>query len=152
MTVRVIALGSLMSRDDGAALIAARALEQDAAVELIAAGRPGPGLLDLLLPERPTVLMDVVRRGAVPGRVLELELDVLAGAGIAGDGLSSHGLGVADAFRLAVALDRVIPPGRFVGIGGLRFDPGDELSPDVRAGIGSLVSAARAAVRDLEEE
>lgn len=149
MTVRVIALGSSMSRDDGAALVAARALEGDEGVEVILAGRPGPGLLDLFVADRPTLLLDVVRRGARAGELVELELAALRAAALRPEALSSHGLGVASALRLGAALGRALPPGCFVGIGGARFDPGDVLTPDVAAGIGAMVRAARAAIARL---
>ena len=65
--IRVIGLGSEMARDDGAALEAARRLSSDVDVEVLLAGRPGAGLLDLFDARRPTVLLDVVRTGAPPG-------------------------------------------------------------------------------------
>ncbi|MEZ4340248.1 MAG: hydrogenase maturation protease [Sandaracinaceae bacterium] len=148
--VRVIALGSLMGRDDGAALVAARALEGDPSAEVILAGRPGPGLLDLLVPDRPAVVLDVIRRGAAPGRIVELDLAGLSDAAVMGDTLSSHGLGVASALRLGAALGRALPVGRFVGIGGVRFDPGDALTPDVAAGVEAMVAAARRAIAALD--
>ncbi len=151
MTVRVIALGSVMSRDDGAALAAGRVLQGDADAEVILAGRPGPGLLDLLDPDRPTVILDVVREGALAGRVVELDLAALAGAAVARDTRSTHGLGVASALRLGAALGRALPVGRFVGIGGARFDPGEALTPDVTAGIDAMVAAARRAIAELKE-
>lgn len=150
--VRVIALGSLMGRDDGAALVAARAVEGDPGVEVFFAGRPGPGLLDLLVPDRPALVLDVIRRGAAPGRIVELDLAALVDAAVAGDTLSSHGLGVANALRLGAALGRALPEGRFVGIGGVRFDPGDALTPDVAAGIEAMVTAARGAIAELAKK
>lgn len=147
MTVRVIALGSPMNRDDGAAMRAARALEGEA--EVVLAGRPGPGLLDLLAPTTPTLLLDVVRRGLDPGSLIELDLAELASASVDDGAVSSHGLGPAQAFRLAEALGRELPPGCFLGIGGARFDPGDGLSPEVEAGLDALIEAARGAIAKL---
>jgi hydrogenase maturation protease len=146
--LRVIALGSAMNSDDAAALVAGDRL-RDRGLEIVAAGRPGAGLLELLEPSRPTLILDVVRRGAAPGAVVELPLAELAGAAVAGDGVSSHGLGPADALRLARALGRPLPPGVFLGIGGARFAPGSELSPEVAAGIEALVGAALRAVERL---
>ncbi len=153
MTVRVIALGNAMARDDGAAIAAASKLEDatEGQVELLIAGRPGPGLLDLLDPDRPTVLMDVVRRGAAPGALVELGLGELATATIDGKPISSHGMGVAQAFRLAIALGRTLPRGRFVGIGGRDFEPGEAPSAEVARAIDDLVAAARRAISELEE-
>ncbi|MBX3275699.1 MAG: hydrogenase maturation protease [Sandaracinaceae bacterium] len=151
MSVRVIALGSAMSRDDGAALAAARALEGEPGATIVLAGRPGPGLLDLLAPGAPVVLLDAVRGGAAPGEIVELSLDALARAAVANDAVSSHGLGVASALRLGIALGRALPPGRFVGIGGARFEPGEALSPEVAAALPRMIEAARAAVAALRE-
>ena len=147
--VRVIALGSPMARDDGAALRAGeRLLEEGVDAEVVLAGRPGPGLLELLEPEVPTVLLDVVR-GPAPGSVVELGLDEVVGASLAGGALSSHGLGVAEAFRLAEALGRTLPPGRFLGLAGAEFGPGEAPEPAVAAGIEELVAAARDAIEAL---
>ncbi|HJL18932.1 MAG TPA: hydrogenase maturation protease [Sandaracinaceae bacterium LLY-WYZ-13_1] len=149
--VRVIALGNELAGDDGAALIAARRLAERApGLEVLAPGRPGPGLLELLDPDRPTVLMDVVRQGVAAGAILELPLDELATAAIDAERVSSHGLGVARALRLAEALDRPLPRGIFVGLGGRRFEPGPRMDPDVEEAIDDLVEAARAAAEALD--
>jgi hydrogenase maturation protease len=148
--VRVIALGSEMARDDGAALLAAERLTGRPGVEVVAVGRPGPGLLDLLDPTLPTLLMDVVRRGAEPGALVELRLHDLTSAAIGGEVLSSHDMGVAEALRLAGALGRSLPDGRFLGIGGRDFAPGDEPSAKVSAGIDDLVAAAERIIAELD--
>ncbi|GAB5545613.1 MAG: hypothetical protein SangKO_053730 [Sandaracinaceae bacterium] len=147
--IRVIGLGSEMARDDGAALEAARRLSSDVDVEVLLAGRPGAGLLDLFDARRPTVLLDVVRTGAPPGAIVELPLADLTHATIDGKPLSSHGLGVAQSLRLAEALGRELPIGIFLGIGGARFDPGDALTPEVEARVDDLVAAARGAIAAL---
>jgi len=149
--VRVIALGSEMARDDGAALAAAARLTPDPHVDVVLAGRPGAGLLDLLEPDVPTLVLDVVRQGATPGGVLRLRLEELATATLDGKPISSHGLGVAQAFRLAEALDRPLPRGLFLGIGGQSFEPGDEPTPEVARGVGDLVTAAERAIAELWE-
>lgn len=141
-SVRILALGNAFASDDGAALVAAEQLRDSG--EVIAAGRPGVGLLDLLDPERPTLVMDVVRRGARAGALVRLELDALTDASIDGKPVSSHGLGVAQTLRLARSLGRSLPSGVFFGIGGVCFDPGDALSPEVAAGVDHLVREARA--------
>ena len=148
-TVRVIALGHELASDDGAALLAARRLKGEPGVELVLAGRPGAGLLDLLDPDVPTVLLDVVRLGAAAGSLVELRIEDLAMASIDAKPLSSHGFGAAEAFKLAAALDRRLPPGIFLGIGGRRFEPGTALDPEVEAGIDDLVTATRAAIEAL---
>lgn len=149
MTVRVIALGNRMAGDDGAALVVAERLAGEPDVDLRLAGRPGTGLLDLLDPAVPTLVLDVVRRGAAPGALVELRLDELVRASVEGQSLSSHDLGVADAFRLAEALDRELPDGLFLGMGGETFDPGTELTPHVARRLPDYEIAARAAISAL---
>lgn len=148
--VRIIALGSEMGCDDAAAIRAAERLASEGA-DVLVAGRPGPGLVDLIEPDVPIVLLDVVRRGARPGEIVELSLDALAHRGIGGDGVSSHGLGPADALRLAKALGRALPRGTFVGIGGGELGPGDALSDAVAARLDDFVSAARRAAAALAQ-
>jgi hydrogenase maturation protease len=147
--VRVIALGNEMARDDGAALLAAARLEAGPDVDVVVAGRPGPGLLDLLDPAMPTLLMDVVRQGAEPGALVELGLDELVHAAVDGEPISSHGMGVVQAFRLARALGRALPLGCFLGIGGRDFGPGEKPTAEVAAAIDDLVTAAERAIADL---
>lgn len=149
MTVRVIALGNRMACDDGAALVVAERLADEPGVDLRIAGRPGTGLLDLLDPAVPTLLLDVVRHGAAPGVLVELRLAELVRASVEGQSLSSHDLGVAEAFRLAEALGRELPSGLFLGMGGEVFEPGDALSHHVARRLPDYEIAARAAIAAL---
>ncbi|MGF1468991.1 MAG: hydrogenase maturation protease [Sandaracinaceae bacterium] len=144
-----IALGNPLARDDGAALAAAEALDGEPSVDVIRAGRPGPGLLELLEPPVPTLLLDVVRRGVAPGSMVDLRLHALLSHAAPGLAVSSHGFGAASALRLGAALGRELPPGRFLGIGGADFAPGEGLSPDVARGLGAFVDAARRALAEL---
>ena len=151
--VRVVALGNAAAGDDGAALLALRRLDLDLFrdVELIEAGRPGPGLLDLLDPTIPTILLDVVRARAAPGDVVEVPLGQLAEVAIDDASVSSHGLGVAHAMRLARALGRPLPRGMLIGIEGQRFEPGAGLSGAVSLGMDGFVEAIGAAIAAMCE-
>jgi len=149
VTVCVIALGNRMASDDGAALRVAERLADEPDVDLRLAGRPGAGLLDLLDASVPTLLLDVVRHGAAPGVLVELRLSELVTATIEGQSLSSHDLGVAEAFRLAEALGRELPAGLFLGMGGGAFGPGDSLSHHVERRLPDYEIAARAAIAAL---
>jgi len=154
LRVRVIALGSPHGGDDEAALRFAAKLAKECAqradgapaFEVISAGRPGPGLVDLLDVARPVVLLDVVRSGAPPGTLHELPLAALVDAALAHGQVSSHGFGPAEALRLAAALGRQLPCGAFVGIEGEAFELGAPLSPPVAASMGRFAAAARAAI------
>ena len=145
--MRIIALGNPDAGDDAAAIEAARRLETD--YRVVIAGRPGAGLLDLLDGAGPTVLVDVTRTSQPSGQIIELPLATLADAAIAEPQLSSHGFGPSEALRLGQALGRAVPPGRFVGIEGERFEVGQPLSPAVSAALDDLVAAIRAAAAEL---
>jgi len=149
--VTVIALGSRTLCDDEAALLAAEQLGEllGEGARIVLAGRPGPGLIDLLDPRVPTVVLDVVSAGVAAGEVLRIPLADLCGAAVAGHPLSSHGFGPAEAFALAQSLGRALPPGVFLGIEGHRLTPGTGLDPAVRDAIPDLVEATAAAVREL---
>jgi hydrogenase maturation protease len=145
---RVIALGNDAAGDDGAALAAARALAEGG-VEVVLAGRPGVGLIDLLEACEKVVLLDVVRTGAAPGTIVVMPLDELTARAVARGSTSTHDLGPAEAIRLAEALGRPLPRGIFAGIEGACFTAGAPLSEAVRAGVPALVDAARHAVEAL---
>lgn len=154
--VRIIALGNESAGDDAAALEAARRVDAHVAargeredIELVLAGRPGAGLLELLHAEVPTVLVDVTRSGASPGTIFDLALDDLTGAITGERHFSSHGFGPGEALRLGKALDRRLPHGRFVGIEGTRFDAGAALSPAVAGAMEALVTAVLRAAHGL---
>src|SRR5690606_29930488 len=109
--VRVLALGNPMASDDGAAIEAAQRVAPRPGVEIVIAGRPGAGLLDLLDPDVPLVLVDVVRMGGKIGSVVELPLAEVQRASVDGKPISSHGFGPAQALALAEALGRPLPRG-----------------------------------------
>ncbi|MEZ4451290.1 MAG: hydrogenase maturation protease [Nannocystaceae bacterium] len=149
--VRVIALGSPHGGDDEAALRAAAALAAGSggAFEVTIAGRPGVGLVDLLAGDAPVLLLDVVRSGARPGAVVDVSLTSLVDRSLPLDPVSSHGFGPAEALRLACALGRPTPRGRFVGVEGQRFEVGAPLSPEVEASLPEMIAAARQAISAL---
>lgn len=159
--VRVIALGSPHGGDDELMLTIADGLvgiELIELVELVMAGRPGAGLVELICEEigggeGPAVLiLDVIRSGAAPGTIHELELSELLERSVALEPVSSHGFGPAEALRLAAALGRTLPRGRLLGIEGERFTIGAEPSPAVAAALPELDRRVRAAIDQLHAE
>lgn len=146
--IRVIALGSPHGGDDEVALTLAQALGGDD-IELVLAGRPGAGLLELLDTTSPVLLLDVVRSGAAAGAIVELSLAELRERTLAREQVSSHGFGPAEALRLAAALGRELPRGRFLGIEGASFELGAEPCPEVRANLPELERRARAVIHEL---
>lgn len=147
MKARVVALGHRFAADDAAALQVGERLAAEGA-EVVLAGRPGVGLLDLL--DRPTVLLDVVRRGTRPGELVELPLRMLADASLRESSVSSHDLGLAATLELGAALGRPLPPGVFLGVGGARFEPSNTLSPEVERALDAFTRAAREALARWE--
>lgn len=148
---RVIALGSPHGGDDEVALMVARTLA-DTNVELILAGRPGAGLVDLLDTDSPILLLDVVRSGAPPGTIFELSLTELRERALTSEPISSHGFGPAEALRLAAALGRPLPRGRFLGIEGRSFELGAAPSPQVSARLREFKDRARVAIAELTKQ
>lgn len=143
MKPRLIALGHPHRGDDGAALKAAAQVQG----EVLLAGRPGAGLLELL--DRPVILCDVVCSGRPPGSIVRMPLSSVAGASLREARSSSHGLGPADALALALALGRELPEGDFVGIEGQDFTAGAGLSAEVEAALPAFVAALQDALERL---
>ncbi len=145
--VRVIVLGNPHASDDGAALRAAASVR---GAQVVAAGRPGTGLLELLSGDEPVVLVDVTRSGARPGTIHRLALSDLADASLAATTVSSHGFGPAQALQLGKVLGRELPAGTFIGVEGAHFDPGDELTAEVADALPALVDAIEAAIAEVD--
>jgi hydrogenase maturation protease len=158
--VRVIALGSPHGGDDEVMLTIADGLVGVVGVELLIAGRPGAGLLDLLGESEgegegeaaPVLILDVVRSGAAAGTIHEFELGKLLEHSVALEPVSSHGFGPAEALRLAAALGRTLPRGRLLGIEGERFTIGAEPSPAVAAALPELDRRVWAAITQLHAD
>ncbi len=139
--MRVVALGNPDRGDDGAALLVASRLQEE--VPVVLAGRPGPGLLDLLPHDEPCLLLDVTWSGSPPGTLHRIPLDRLSPATLPDLRVSSHGFGPGEALALARALGRSLPSGLFLGIEGEGYGFGEGLSEAVRGALPSMVSAAR---------
>lgn len=154
--VRLIALGSRTACDDEAGLLAAQQVgdSRDAvdSIDVVLAGRPGPGLVDLLDPDRATVIVDAIQAGLAPGEVVCIPLAELPDAAVAGHPLTSHGLGPAEALRLAQTLGRALPRGTFVGIQAAHHRPGQGLSPEIERALPELVRTLGLAIDALKED
>jgi hydrogenase maturation protease len=97
-------------------------------------------LLDLWEGRGRVYLVDAVRSGGVPGswrRVL-VQAEPLPSS-LAGT--STHGLSVASAVALGQTLGRMPEQLVVYGIEADRFDPGTDLSPEVRAGVERVAHA-----------
>ncbi len=145
----IVALGNPDRGDDGAVLRVAARFQGEAPVVL--AGRPGASLLDLLSPERDTILLDVVRSGSTPGTLHRIPLSELDPDLLPDLRVSSHGFGPGEAIALARALGRPLPGGVFLGIEGEHFEPGRDLSPAVRQALPRLEEAVREMLAAMRE-
>jgi hydrogenase maturation protease len=147
--VVVIGVGNEFRRDDGAGPAVVTSLR----------GRVPPGVELLLTDGEPTRLIEAWTGAALvvvvdavladpprPGRVHRFVLDrPLAGTTRTA---SSHGFGLDDAVRLALALDRM--PGRLVvhAIEADDLSQGQGLTPVVAAAVGDVARAVLSDIRD----
>ncbi|MCG8381587.1 MAG: hydrogenase maturation protease [Gammaproteobacteria bacterium] len=141
--MKIIALGNRNAGDDGAAIAAAEQLTLDATPppEIIFAGRPGTGLLDLLDGNEPVILLDVVQGSGKPGTITTLSLSKLTQRLASSPQTSSHGFGPTEVLSLAQALGRTLPDGYFVGIEGEQFQTGDVFSASIQHTLPQYVSS-----------
>lgn len=151
--MKVIAVGNPFCGDDGvgAAVLAALAAASPAAtgradlVDLVDLGTDALALLEHLEPATPCVVVDAARMGLAPGAVAAFRPGE-ARLRIRGDGLSLHGLGLADAFELAGQLGRMPDDLLVVGVEPASVTPGTELSDAVAAAVPRVVGLIQAEV------
>ena len=86
----------------------------------------------------PCIVVDAAV-GVPPGEVVTVPLADIAARRGGGAPRSSHALAPDQVIALAATLRGAPPDGVFVGIGGVDFDLGADLSPAVRAGLPRLV-------------
>jgi len=147
--VVVIGVGNEFRRDDGAgpAVVASLRGRVPPGVELLLADGEPTRLIEAWTGAALAVVVDAVLANPPrPGRVHRFVLDrPLAGTTRTA---SSHGFGLDDAVRLALALDRM--PGRLVvhAIEADDLSQGQGLTPLVAAAVGDL---ARAVLGDLPD-
>jgi hydrogenase maturation protease len=138
--VAIIGIGSPFG-DDAAGLEVARRLvrEKIPGVEVIAADRPGAGLVELLDGREAVILVDAARSpGGRAGTVHDLEL---RGFSTGPGPVSSHAFGVAEALALAARLGRLPPHLRLLAIEiGRRGRSTAGFSPAVERAIGKVVA------------
>lgn len=147
--MRIIALGNNVAGDDGAALLAAKAIEASCKADIVFAGRPGAELLDLLEVDEAVILLDVVAGTGQPGKIVKLSFNDLLDNLCPGKQLSSHGFGPTETLQLGQALGRPLPEGCFIGIEGQNFAPGDALSAAVSEAMDSYVDCVRRAISEF---
>ena len=141
--VVVIGVGNEFRRDDGAGPAVIGRLQDLAppGVRLVITDGEPTRLIEAWTGADLAVVIDAVRaRPPHPGKIHRLVLD-RPGAGGTGRTASSHGLGLDDAVRLALALDMM--PGRLI-VHAIEADDltlGPGLTPPVAAAIDAVISA-----------
>lgn len=147
--MKVIAVGNAFCGDDGvgaavlAELSGAAAAGRD--LELVDLGTDALALVEHLDPDVRTVVVDAARMGREPGAVVWFHPEDVD-LHIRGDGLSVHGLGLAEAFGLAGQLGRMPAELLVIGVEPARVGIGQELSDEVAAAVPHVVSLIKAEV------
>jgi hydrogenase maturation protease len=152
--VKVFAVGNTFCGDDGlgAAVLATLRGESPPAadrsvdgLQLIDLGTDALALIDELEPGGHCVVVDAARMGLEPGQVAAFTPDQ-ARLRIRGDGLSLHGLGLAEAFALAEKLGRLPARTLVIGVEPAQVVPGTGLSDAAAAAVPRVVEIIRAEV------
>lgn len=138
-SIRVLACGAIDRGDDGAAVRAVRALTRRAreGAQIDEVGYLSPELLIGDSPELPRLVLDCVA-GLPGGEIVDLPLAELPALEARMRTTSTHALAPGAAVAIAALLGAVCPGDRFLGIGGERFEVGDDLSPAVSAQLVAL--------------
>jgi len=147
--VVVIGVGNEFRRDDGVgpAVVSSLCGRVPPGVELVLTDGEPTRLIEAWTGAALAVVVDAVRADpSRPGRIYRFVLDrPLAGTNRTA---SSHGFGLDDAVRLALALDRM--PGRLVvhAIEAADLSQGTGLTPLVAAAVGDVGRAVLTDIRD----
>src|SRR5512137_2226932 len=141
--ILVLGLGNLLQADDGVGCRVIEALagrKLPPGVEVMDAGTPGVGLINLLEGRQRAIIIDAAEMGRQPGEVVRFRSEdvVLTGST---ERFSLHRTAVADALALARALNLPLPEIVFFGVQPGLIGWRDALSPEVAAAVPGLVAA-----------
>jgi hydrogenase maturation protease len=149
--VAVLICGERLRGDDGVAVLAASLLPYDVAA-LASITEVGQLSVEALLAAASDAAVIVVDSavGVAPGRVVVLPLSALA-SGSGGDvaPASTHAMPARQVLMLAAELRGAPIGGIFIGLGGMAFGLGEELSPAVAAGLPEFAAAIESEIRRL---
>ncbi len=139
--MRIICCGNPERGDDGAGALVARRL-RDLGIEAETRTGEASELLEAWKGADHVVVVDAVETGAPAGTVWQWDgrqASFPARPSKARPSTSTHGLGLAEAITLARVLDRLPERLRVYGIEGRRFEPGTEVSPEVKLAVEEVV-------------
>ena len=148
--IRVLVCGEPLRGDDGAAVLAAAGLtaEARALAEVFEVGQLSlVALLDV--PEGAAVIVADAAVGVAPGETVIVPLSEIVQRVSGTAPASSHSLPPDQVLAIAGEMRGAPFSGVFVGIGGVEFGFGEELSPPVAAGLPALTAAIEAEIRRL---
>jgi hydrogenase maturation protease len=134
--MRIICCGNPERGDDGAGALVARRL-RDIGIEAETRTGEASELLEAWRGADHVVVVDAVETGAPAGTVWMW--DGRQANFPARESTSTHGLGLAEAITLARVLDRLPERLGVYGIEGRRFEPGSEVSPEVKLAVEEVV-------------
>lgn len=146
--MKVIAVGNAFCGDDGvgAAVLAELAAGPAVAgLDLIDLGTDALALIDVLEPGQRHIVIDAARMDREPGAVVAFRPRE-ARLRIRSDGLSLHGLGLAEAFGLAEKLGRLPDDVLVIGVEPAQMAIGSGLSDAAAAAVPRVVSLIQAEV------
>ena len=145
--VLVLGLGNPLQADDGVGCRVIEALEGaltgselPPGVEIMDAGTPGVGLINLLEGRQRAIIVDAAEMGCQPGEVVRFRPEDVTLTGSTAR-FSLHRTAVADALALARALNLPLPEIVIFGVQPGAIGWRDELSPEVAAAVPGLVAA-----------
>ncbi len=146
----ILGLGNLLQCDDGVGCRVAQELEQRTLpddVEVLDAGTPGIGLLNLIQDRQRVIIIDAAEMGLQPGEFKRFGADQVQLTGSA-QRISLHRTGIVDTLALAQELKIELPQIVFFGVQPTQIDWQDGLSPLVQAAIPNIVGAILKEVSD----
>jgi hydrogenase maturation protease len=146
--VLILGLGNPLQRDDGVGCRVIEELERRSlppGVEVLDAGTPGIGLLNLLEGRQRVLIVDAAEMGRQPGEFVRFAADEVTLTGST-ERFSLHRTAVADALALAHALALPLPEIVFFGVQPAQIGWGEGLSPEVEAAVSRVVEALLVAV------
>jgi len=142
--MRIICCGNPDRGDDGVAALVAERLG-DFGVEAEIRSGEALDLIEAWGGSDDVVIVDVVETGASLGTVRLW--DSRKASFPADESVSTHGLGVSAAIRMAGVLGRLPKQLQLYGIEGRRFEHGTEVSPELKSAVEHVVQQINAARR-----
>ena len=139
----VLGLGNLLQCDDGVGCRVAQELEQRVVpndVDVLDAGTPGIGLLNLIQDRRRVIMIDAAEMGLQPGEFRRFGAEDVRLTG-SKERISLHRTGIVDTLALAKQLNIELPQLIFFGIQPQKIDWQDGLSQPVQAAMPQVIEA-----------